>query len=183
MNQVNEKYSQNFDWSDLFNDLFVPSKLLYPHIKKIKDEIGSKYVAIHIRFLNLLGDDNENEDFKVLGQEQREKLISDCINKIKIIQADSVADHVVTVLCSDSMTFLNIVKKELPNVYIVKGNSRHIDKVKVISEEDVLKLFSDMYILAGAQKVYSIVGGELYKSAFPEYSAKINRTEFERICL
>ncbi len=72
---------------------------------------------------------------------------------------------------------------QFPEVYIVPGEVKHIDAMKVFSEDENLKLFSDVYLMADAKKVYSIVGKGLYKSAFPEYSAKIGDRPFERIQL
>ena len=183
LENINKKYKRNFDWAVLFNELFVPSRSLASYIEKIKENIGCRYIAIHIRFLNLLGDKNENKTYKALDQKGRDLLIQTCINKIKELTVSYNSNHIVPVLCSDSKAFLGFLKNELPNVFIIKGTPCHIDKISELSEDDALKLFADMYILAGAQKVYSIVGCGLYKSAFPQYSAKIGRTKFERISL
>ena len=59
--------------------------------------------------------------------------------------------------------------------------SRHIGTAGKTTDDENLKLFTDMYLMVDAQKVYSIVGKGLYPSAFPEYSAKIGNKPFERV--
>ena len=45
----------------------------------------------------------------------------------------------------------------------------------------MLKMFTDYYLISGAQKVYSLWHEGMWKSAFPEYAALIGGVPFERI--
>ena len=174
---INQRFGTSFEWTTLFHELFRPSDYLIQHVDKVKAEIGTQYFAVHFRFMNLLGDKVENDEDTKLSEGERKELINSCLIKIKEL---CFSIKIKAVVLSDSMVFLQEVKKELPAVYIVSGNARHIGTAGKTTDNDNLKLFTDMYLMADAQKVYSIVGKGLYPSAFPEYSAKIGNKPFER---
>ena len=44
-------------------------------------------------------------------------------------------------------------------------------------------MFLDYYLIAEAGKVYNFVSDGMWKSAFPEYAAKIGCVEFKRILI
>ena len=164
----------------LYNELFRPSDYLKNHIDQVKDEIGHKYFAVHLRFMNLLGDKVEDKKDSKLSEEEKKELINCCLIKVK--ELCSIM-KIRSVVFSDSMVFLHKVKMELPEVFVVSGNARHIGTVGRTTVDENLKLFTDMYLMIDAKKVYSIVGRELYPSAFPEYSAMIGNKPFERVDL
>lgn len=180
LNYINKKYGTSFDWVSLYNELFRPSLYLNRNVDHVKTEIKSPYFAVHLRFMNLLGDKVENDEETKLGEEERKELINSCEIKIKELCS---CMKMKAVVFSDSMVFLQDVKKELPEVYVVSGNARHIGTASKTTDDENLKLFTDMYLMVDAQKVYSIVGKGLYSSAFPEYSAKIGKKPFERISI
>ncbi len=175
---VNQKYGASFEWMALYHELFRPSDYLMKHVDEVKAEIGTKYFAIHLRFMNLLGDKVESRKDTKLSEEEKRKLITTCVIKIKELCSRM---KIRAVVFSDSMVFLQEMKKKLPEVYIVSGNARHIGTAGKTTDDENLKLFTDMYLMVDAQKVYSIVGKGLYPSAFPEYSAKIGNKPFERV--
>ena len=180
LERINQKYGTSFEWTALYHELFKPSDYLMKHVDEVKVEIGAQYFAIHLRFMNLLGDKVESQKDTKLSEGERKKLINSCVSKIGELCSSMKLRPVVF---SDSMVFLQEVKKKLPEVYIVSGNARHIGTAGKTTDDENLKLFTDMYLMVDAQKVYSIVGKGLYHSAFPEYSAKIGNKPFERISL
>lgn len=179
LDYINQRYGSDYEWTSLFNELFKPSPYLDEQIAKVREGQDKRYIAYHLRFLNLLGDKVEKLSYPELDEDRKKNLISDSIAKVKELSSGSEGHKVF--VCSDSMIFLDRIKEEMPEVMIVKGNPKHLDNVASISDNDGLKLFLDIYMLAGAEKVFSVVGKGLYSSAFPEYSAKIGGKPFERI--
>jgi hypothetical protein len=178
---VNQKFGTTYEWGTLYHELFRPTDILQQQIDDLKEAIGEKYVAVHLRFMNLLGDNNERiGENKVLDEVERLSLIQQCRKKIIEIGKENGDSRVL--IASDSNVFLDYISDE-PQVFIVPGRAKHIDNIDGMSEDDDIKLFLDYYALAGAGKVYSIVGENMYRSAFPEYSAKIGGCKFERISL
>lgn len=175
---INRKFGTSFEWTALYHELFKPSDYLMKHVDEVKAEIGAQYFAIHLRFMNLLGDKVESQKDTKLSEEERKELMNSCVSKIEEL-CSSI--KLRAVIFSDSMVFLQEVNKKLPEVYVVSGNVRHIGTAGKSTGDENLKLFTDMYLMVDAQKVYSIVGKELYSSAFPEYSAKIGNKPFERV--
>lgn len=75
--------------------------------------------------------------------------------------------HCPILIFSDSNLFLNIAKE---NGYsILDGEVIHISNT--IGEEDVQKTLLDFFMISRAKKVYSIIGDNLYTSAFSKYAA------------
>lgn len=182
LDYINEAYGCNFEWASLFNELFKPTPYLKNHLKLIKQAVGSNYIALHLRFLNLLGDKVEKSNYPKLEDDEKRQLIENCINKIETIRKLNFDERVKVLVCSDSTLFVEKLRHVLPEIMVVEGKAKHIDS-GIFSDDDNLKLFSDIYMIAGANKVYSIIGKGLYPSAFPEYSAKIGNKSFERIAL
>lgn len=178
LDKVNEYFGTNYNWGKLYRELFKPTQYLQQYIDSYKQEIGSEYIVVHTRFLNLLGDKMETDINPKLPDVQKTLLISRCIDKIKDI-ADNTKFRIM--IASDSMTFIEAVKKEIDDVYIVPGQVRHIGTAKEVDDSENIKMFVDYYLIAGANKVYSIVGEGMWQSAFPEYAAKIGGVEFSRL--
>lgn len=178
---INQQYGTEYEWTTLFNELFRPSPYLEEQISRLRKDVDGNYIAVHLRFLNMLGDKVEKLSYLELKEEGKQSLIADCLVKIRGLYSNNKGKFLF--VSSDSETFMDIVKKEIPEVMVVSGSSKHIDNSSNLSEEDCLKLFLDIYMLAGAERVYSIIGKGLYSSAFPEYSAKIGGKPFERIIL
>lgn len=181
LDYINKQYETEYEWTALFNELFKPSPYLEEQIYKIRERQENKYIAFHLRFLNLLGDKVEKLAYPEMDADRKEHLINDCIDKIKVLSRAN--NDCKIFVCSDSMIFIDRIKDQMPEVMIVKGNPKHLDNVAVISDADSLKLFLDIYMLVGAEKVFSIVGKGLYSSAFPDYAAKIGGCPFARVSL
>ena len=99
------------------------------------------------------------------------------LEKIKELIAENKTK---VMLASDSMTFIAYVQREVPDVYVVPGQVKHIDTAGETNDAENIKMFLDYYLISKAQKVYSLVGTGMWPSAFPEYAAKIGGAEFVR---
>lgn len=183
LNVINKKYGKDFEWGVLYRELFKPSDHLQKHLNVYKKEIGSDYYAAHLRFMNLLGDGVETPNNPCLPEEAKSQLIDKCINVLLELQRKHSADGQRMMLASDSMTFLNVIEVKMPEVYIIPGEVKHIDTAGKTKDAENLKVFIDLYMLAGAERVYSIVSEGMWASAFPEYSAVIGGKPFERISI
>jgi hypothetical protein len=86
-------------------------------------------------------------------------------------------------LSTDSNIFVRYIRQCIPNIYVVPGGIKHIGTATETEDENNLKMFLDYYLIANAKHVYSIVGPQMWKSAFPEYAAKIGGCPFTRIMI
>lgn len=161
--------------SDLFNELFSPSKQIKDEIMKYKSLYG-KWIAVHFRFLNLLGDFEERELNKTLTVVERKALIEKCIKSILSLKNENISIFV----CSDSMSFLKEVRK-LDGVFIIDGAIIHTDHKNQVDKESYLKTFVDFFILGNSEKVYSVSTSQMYQSYFPVLASELNDIPFERI--
>lgn len=185
--QINGKYKQyhvytNIDllgksFSCYFNELFKPIDSLNEVIIKNKTSIGKHYVSMTFRFQQLLGDFKEG-NYPILNQCEQKLLIERCINKIlDLYKRDGFSTVLVT---SDSSSFLCEVSK-LKFVYVIPGKVVHMDYTADSSFGIYQKSFVDMFMIAGAEKVYLLVTGQMYKSGFAKRAALINMVPYEEI--
>jgi len=181
LDYINQKCGTSFVWGDLYRELFKPSAYLQKFIDREKDKIGTDYVAIHLRFMNLLGDQMEFDCDPTLPVADQDKLKELMLNEVKNIAGCHKDKKVL--LATDSKNFTDYAVGQIPGLYMIPGDIMHIGTTEETSDEANIKLFLDYYMIAGAKKVYNIVGFGMWKSAFPEYAAKIGETEFERIVL
>ena len=181
LKEINAKFGSDYKWTDLYNELFRPTEHLQKYINYYKNEIGENYVVVHFRFLNLLGDKTETDINPVLDQKNIEALMIKSKNKIMGIAANHPNSRIM--LSTDSNNFVEYIKKEIPEIYVVPGKIKHIGTAGTTSDEENLKMFIDYYLIAGAKCVYSVYGKGMWKSAFPEYSAMIGGCPFNRVSL
>lgn len=182
LDEINKQYHTSFEWGDLYRELFQPTQRLQEYINHYREEIGKEYIAIHTRFLNLLGDKMETDINPTLPQEEKMQLIETISNQVMTL-IDGCEEGQKIMLASDSATFISYMQQLTDRIYVVPGEIKHIDTASQTDDSDVIKMFLDYYLLAGAKKVYSIVGKGMWPSAFPEYAAKIGNTDFERLCV
>lgn len=180
LKEVNEHFKCKYEWGKLYRELFKPTPYLQQHIDYYLKDIGSDYIAIHTRFLNLLGDKNETDINPELKDSQKEELIKSITEEIQKIRSN-ISSEMKILIASDSMTFIEHIRKDMPDVYIVPGKVKHIDTAGETNDSENIKLFTDYYLIAHAKHVYSIWHKGMWKSAFPEYAAKIGNISFTRI--
>ena len=99
----------------------------------------------------------------------------------KIFELARQNDNMRVMLASDSMIFIDYMKREMKDVYVIPGTVKHVDTVGKTNDAENIKMFLDYYLISCANKVYNIVSGGMWPSAFPEYGAKISEKQFERI--
>ena len=180
LDKINEHFRTKYEWGKLYHELFKPTAYLQQFIDHYKQEIGSDYIAIHTRFLNLLGDKTETAINPELPIEKRPPYMQHIVEEIEHVK--KYYDKRI-MIASDSMTFIKYIEEKIPDVYVVPGTVKHIDTAGKTDDGENIKLFLDYYLIGNANKVYNIVGPGMWPSAFPEYAAKIGHTEFQRIVL
>ena len=178
LKEINAKYGTDFEWGQLYRELFKPTVYLQQYIDHYWQELGRDYIVVHTRFLNLLGDKVETAINPELPQSERERLMLQMRDKISELAKQN--NNLRVMLASDSMTFIEYMKREMPGIYVVPGTVKHIDTAGETNDAENIKMFLDYYLISYAQKVYSLVGQGMWPSAFPEYAAKIGNVEFER---
>lgn len=179
LEKINNHFKTKYEWGELYRELFRPTEHLKKYIDYYKKEIGSDYIAIHARFLNLLGDRTETDINPELPYGKRLPLMKAAKEKIKKINNQNLGMRLM--IASDSMTFIAYIRQEIPSAYIIPGTVKHIDTAGITDDEENIKMFTDYYLMSGAKHVYSLWHKGMWKSAFPEYAAKIGNTKFSRI--
>ena len=159
----------------------LASARLQNYIDMYKAEIGSKYIVAHFRFLNLIGDNTEFKEINpTLPEAEQNILIEKSLEQLRKLQEEWSQTFRI-MLATDSARFVSIVKEQMPDVYVVPGEIKHIGTAEDNSDASTIKMFLDYYLIAESEKVYSFVSNGMWKSAFPEYAAKIGQKPFERI--
>ena len=166
------------DWGKAFKKLFKPSPLLEKHLKKCQEQVKEEYIAVVFRFQNLLGDFNESFYRTIHNQEERRNLIDSALNELENIYR--LNGNTPILVTSDSINFLEEANRK-DYVYIIEGKLSHMEFINEDAAQTQLKSFLDFYMISRAKKVYSVVIGDMYKSDFPVYAAKVGGIPFERI--
>lgn len=176
-------YSNTYLYDDIFkemfHELFKPSELLQREIDHNRNQIGEKYIAVVYRFQQLLGDFRE-DGYKVLSEEQREILMGQCLKSLDSICYKMLMGGGKILVTSDSATFLECAKKK-DFIYVISGKVVHMEYTTDASETVYLKSFVDLFMLSYAEKVYLVVGPDMYHSGFAQRGAMISGVPYEEI--
>lgn len=199
---LNKRYNKNLEFGTLYKQLFKPTARLQKYIDMYKAEIGSKYIVAHFRFMNLIGDSTEFKEINpTLPEVEQNVLIEKSLEQLRrLANSDFYSgfnsekemtekkqsqgqrqNRFRIMLCTDSARFVSIVREQMPDVYVVPGEIKHIGTAEDNSDASTIKMFLDYYLIAAAENVYNFVSDGMWKSAFPEYAAKIGQKPFERI--
>lgn len=176
--EINNIYSTNYRFEELFNELFTPSSKLLKDLREDIAALGDNYVSISFRFVNLLGDFKEGRQ-KPLCEEDGCRLITKCIEIIDMVKSENEEISKVLVT-ADSMRFLEEAAK-IDNVYIIPGKTTHSGHKGATNYEGTLKTFKDFILIAEAKRVYLGIVGEMYNSNFARTAAMTQGKEFEII--
>ena len=173
---TNMQPESNHFFGTYFKELFKPSPKLEIALASQLEAIGTTYISISFRFVQLLGDFKDC-DGDTLSANEQEYLI---LKSIKIVEKIKEWNKSVTkvLVTADSCKFLERVKI-LPYVYIVEGKIGHINFEN--SDDINMKTFLDFLMIANAQKVYLAKSGKMYKSDFARRAAMIYNKDFELI--
>lgn len=153
------------EWFKSFNMLFKPSLKLTELLNKYEFN-NSGYVAVHLRFVNVLEHFEQNNSSITLNKVQAKQLIADCLKKMHQIQTQNKTEEVV--VFSDSQRFLEIAKKE--GYRVLDGDVGHIT-FQGYRESVVLKTFVDFVLISRAKTIYRLYAPFMYRSAFAVYAA------------
>ena len=161
------------DWNNCFTDLFKYSMFTQKALDRYLELYDwNQVIGVHCRFINLLGDNIESGE--ELSSDKKNILIEKIIKSLYDLLSDSPKCRIL--LCSDSIIFLEIIKKEnvmKDNLIIIDGKPKHIEK-QHISDQNLEKIIIDFFLLSKCHKIFSIRYNKMYPSDFPIYSAKIN---------
>ena len=163
-----------YKWSDLFNELFVPSDRLEKAYQQLGIK-GQKYISVHLRFVNAL-EQFENSFFNnhLDTEDERQALIKKCKDGIRGIIDENPALPVF--VFSDSKAFLDSLS-DLP-VRVLDHDS--IAHVSFVQDKDAqLKTFLDLYVMSKSQAIYRIKAKELYNwSCFALLASRMGNVKF-----
>lgn len=177
---TNASFSYNLNYAELFYELFKPSERLKNALKQQMALIGTEYVSVSCRFLDMLGDFNETYGYGETISELERDLLFTQINEV-IVQLHIENPRKKIVVNSDSTTFLNLYKNG-EYTYVVPGNVTHIDAEQgEYFYEKYEKTFLDFMVIANAEKVYLIKSDKMNKSGYPYAASKIYKKPFKLI--
>ncbi len=177
----NMYYFHESEFGFYFNKLFKKTPMLDEAVEDNLKNIGREYVSVTFRFQQLLGDFKETGFTSLSSLEEKEKLISRCLDAVEKVHSIERKKVVVT---SDSKTFLDIVQKKFDYVYIIPGTVVHMDYVKkddAVALSSHLKSFVDFFVLANADVVYLVNIGPLYSSSFAKTASMVYGKKYVEI--
>jgi hypothetical protein len=179
LDQINNFYHTNFQYSDLFNELFKKPEALQRKFNTIiNNNLNDGYIGIQFRFMDLLGDFNEESFCNELSDFKKQELLTLCCNIVRYIRD---VYHEDIFLTSDSMTFLTYITERIDNIFFIPGCTTHMDRKSNASLAIHEKTFLDFFALASAHKIINVYGHGLYKSGFGVFASKIYNRDFQAI--
>lgn len=176
---LNTIYGTNYQWGQLYKQLFRPTDELTEQIRMYQSKIGKTYICAQFRFQKLLGDFDEIYS-RVLQIADKEILLRKCVQSVIELQEREDCKRIF--VTSDSQTFLTEVSK-LPNVCAFPSKTVHIDNAKGEAHDVYMKPFVDFYLLSEGIKVFGMGTRDMYPSQFPVCAALLNNVPFERIII
>ncbi len=167
-------------WRDLFHELFIPAAPVREALSE--DGLPERYAAVVIRFINSLGQAEDTGYNAPLPPDAQKGLIAAALEKAAACREES---DVPVIVYSDSPRFLNAAAA-------AGFRTTDADGVGNIMNGDVgeyvtLRTFVNLFQMAGAEKVYSILHLEgfpqnsLYNTQYPRYAAIIGNRPFVRL--
>lgn len=168
------------EFGELFFELFQPSERLQKSIDANLQRIGSEYISVSCRFMDLCGDFNETmPSGRVLSEEARAALFSRIDAEIQKLREGNPSCKIL--LNSDSVTFLKEYRDK-DYIYIAPGEITHVDAAnQTYRYEKFEKTFLDFFLIAHAKKIYLIRSEQMYPSGYPALASKLYDVPFESI--
>lgn len=163
--------------SNLFNELFVPAPLLKDAISYNTDKINGRYIAVVLRFQNLLGDFKEQNIIPLLESQQIDliKKLQDKILEIHLSNPDTKV-----LVTSDSRKFLDSLSI-FNFVYTIPGKVVHMSFTDDKTLNTHLKSFVDLFMISHAEHIYLLVTGSMYRSGFAKFASLIHDKPYSEI--
>lgn len=177
---TNAHFVENpLEFSVLFHELFIPNKHLVDAINYNQIKIKDKYIAIVLRFQNLLGDFEEGK-IMPLEEQKQQNLINKLHNKIVEIHQETYNYKIL--VTSDSRKFLDSLVN-LDFVYTIPGKVVHMSFTEEKDYETHLKSFIDLYMVSQAEKIFLLISDRMYRSGFAKFASMINNKSYSEIVL
>lgn len=177
---TNAFFSYDYDYKQLFFELFKPSDALRQTLDHYSGILGESYISISCRFLDLLDDFNETQAIHAsLTDVEKRALIERVLYEIDKLHLQYPNR---TILCnSDSITFLNEADK-MDYTYVVPGEITHLEGVVKRDDYQLYeKTFVDFFLIAKASHIYLLKTGLMYDSGFPYAASKLYGKPFDKI--
>lgn len=167
------------DFHQHFQELFRPAPRLAKALEQGSVVPHSGYVAMVFRFQQLLGDFKEG-GFAILSNQERQQLMDRCVAKVDEIHQQAHPQSRV-LITSDSTTFLHYIQARKPYVVTIPGKVVHMDFSVHDNYETYQKSFVDLLLLSGADKIYLLRTGKMYRSGFGKRAAKLGDIPYEEV--
>ncbi len=177
---LNDFYHTAYSWGELYKTLFRPTAGVKSLIDNNRQKLGDSYIAAHFRFVGMFGDFNETPYIHI-DEQQKKHIFATNVEFVKQLAIRFAGKKIF--VASDSQIFIDSVCN-IENVYTLSGDIVHIDHKIADSQDDAfMRILLDFYLIAGAEKIFSIGTDEMYKSELPLYASKIYGADFERIAI
>ncbi|MDO4726611.1 MAG: hypothetical protein Q4A56_05265 [Porphyromonadaceae bacterium] len=177
---LNDFYHTTYSWSELYKTLFRPTDRVKSLIDNNRQKLGDSYIAAHFRFVGMFGDFNETP-YKHIDEHKKRHIFETNVEFVKQLAVRFAGKKIF--VASDSQMFIDSVCN-IDNVYTLSGDIVHIDhKIGDCQDDAFMRILIDFYLIAGAEKIFSIGTDEMYKSELPLYASKIYDSCFERIAI
>ena len=178
-----EHLQHKYSFSATYNKLFKPSSHLKNLMNKVYQELGlieNQYIAVHVRFLDYFEAVEQNPAdtpfIKLASEEEQAAMVKSIHATLDVIHEEKPGMPIL--LFSDSSKFMNMPHPDY--VLQLSGEVGHIhthqDNLNVTD-----KALTDLYAIAGANKVISIVGPDLYTSGYCKTAALMGDKPFVRV--
>ena len=154
-------YFAQDQFGPLFKKLFFPSKALHNALKPHRTALGSDYISVSTRFMELLGDFHEPKPGRVLRNAEADALMDRCIEQVKQLRSGHPGMRIL--LTSDSEHFLRRCHQQVPETYVVPGVIAHVDTPQ---SADHMKTFLDFMLITEASHVYQLCTPPMYRGNF-----------------
>lgn len=176
INDINERYSKNYQFHNLFHELFKPSQALNTLLRIHRSSLNNPkgYVSVSFRFMQLMGD-FEDCWGDVLPDSEKAALLDKSISLVRQLFQKENKTIFVT---SDSLSFIKEVSR-IEHVYVAPGAIGHSGRTKEKSIND--KMFIDFFLISEADHVYMARSGKMYRSNFAKTAAMSSNKPFDEI--
>ncbi len=163
-------------FKDRFDELFSPTPFLLDLINKYCPT-ERQYIALHFRFVNLLGNfEGRTDVYPILNNEQQKELIENCLACIKKIS--NVHQHLPVFIFSDNSNFLQVCEEKGYNK-ISEHKVKHTAHSNNTDSWD--KTILDFYAIGRSEFAYSIVLPGMYSGKFAQYASIIGGSRYRII--
>jgi len=165
-------------FGETFRELFRPKAALREKLDGIRERLGGKYISVSARFLNLMGDFNEENYSEPLPPAAQEALLRECLTRLERLRPQHPECHIL--VCSDSVRFLERAAR-IPRTYVIPGSVSHIDNDVPHDYAYYEKTFLDFYAISRAERVYLLKESRMMNSGFPYAAAQVGGKPYEVI--